>query len=116
MLSPETITRYHTLCRGIAQALDATWTPSPAPVDPCHDDYRHRHQTLTLNNGRSILLAFDTWQNEGRISIYGRYPKYLSGQEIRLRRTAPSITVSQSRPIAAIAADIKRRFLSDFNK
>lgn len=116
MSTQQKATRYHTLSRDIAHELNATWTPAPIPADQSRLEYVRRHQELTTAASRKIILSFDGWGNENRIAIFGRYPCYQSGQTIQLRRPPTTITVSQDRTAASIAADIKRRFLPDFNK
>ncbi len=61
---------------------------------------------------RIFSLIFDGFGNEGRIKIAGDYPRI--GLHHWSRNDAPTITVSQKRTAASIAADITRRFYPKF--
>lgn len=114
MITDEQIKKYHTLSAAIAKAGGWNWEPS-RPTMPRGEDatYAHQHQTLSDANGRTFTLAFDRWGNEGRIVIYGDYPRSANGQPVYYDKT-PEITISQDRKPEAAAADIKRRFYGEF--
>lgn len=113
MIEQEKINHYHRIAADIAETLGFAWQPSQPDDRDGFEEYVHRHQTMTDPAGREIVLSFDGWQNEGRFSVYGRYPRREDGREIQ-PRDVPKITISQERSPAAAATDIRRRFYSQF--
>jgi hypothetical protein len=92
--------------RAIAGALGGGWT-----VQPPRDGQRTR--AIVQPDGAGVSV----WWSEypaGRLEIHGVWPRGADGKEYRptgYRETSPTITVNASRPPAAIASEIRRRFL-----
>ena len=111
-MSPE-----ETKARTIAALLPGRWRYAPIRSTIERDWFKHRTNPKSLdrlelviqcddNQGRALELR-TCWEDESRFKIAG----FLGDQTTRA-----SITVAQSRSAKAIAADIERRLLPDYEK
>ncbi len=68
---------------------------------------------MRRDDGASFIVAVGGYRLEGRAAIRGVFPKFKNGQ-IYSTSKRPSITVAADRSPAAIAKDIARRFLPEY--
>lgn len=111
------MTPIETKARTIAACLPGRWRYAPLRSEIQENWYKHRDNPKAAdrydliiqedgNQGRAINLR-SAWEDESRFCVTG-----CLGQS----RTSHRITVAQSRPAKAIAADIARRLLPDYAK
>jgi hypothetical protein len=74
------------------------------------------HQLITTAEGHTLHLKFNDYHAKNRVMIYGSYGQYANGQHIQTNEEQPTITASLTRSPAAIAQDIKSRFMPQFLK
>jgi hypothetical protein len=97
------------LVSAIAKELGAAWSVRPQPEESRNDG----HADLVGPDGSEIAFQRITWgAGRGKLSVGGRFADWkVMREELRHRERQPSISVSEARPPAQIAADIRRPLL-----
>jgi hypothetical protein len=91
----------------IARELEAFLPGWSLNCDPAN---RPRFALFEGPDGAGFYVELDRRTNPARLAVHGRYPTpYCPDPARRLR-----ITVSSARPVEAIAADVRRRFLPTY--
>ena len=107
------ITAMRHLAAQVAAALTLA-TGEPWSAEPPTGDNWHDENYARLNNaaGRSFTLHRD----RQRVQVCGRYPSHpTGGSAYSSHDNPPVITIGPTRPAAAIAKDLARRFLPGFH-
>jgi hypothetical protein len=91
----------------IAQALEPHLPGWSLEWDPAN---RPRYALFVNDEGAGMYVELSRRADPPRLVVHGRYfPSYCPEPKAR-----PRITISSTRPIAAVAADIQRRFIPHY--
>jgi hypothetical protein len=100
------------LAQAVAENLEGTWSRRPPKKQA--NGYDQVGEYIDGPDGATLWLH-RFWRDESRIVVSGDWPRTAGGQlPKRYSEKLPSITVADSRSPQAIARDITRRFLPDY--
>ena len=95
------------MTREVAKVIDPK-----ATIEIVHD-----RPYITTSDGFTFSVSWEEEYDKDafkRLNIYGSYHREKLADHKRYNESSPSISVSASRPVAAIAKDIERRFLAAY--
>jgi hypothetical protein len=89
----------------------ARWTAKKRTLD---EDGRRYAELTRAGDGAEIGVAVGGYRKEGRVTFRAHWPKYKDGQTFT-PRSYPEITCSTARDPKALARELERRLLPDFD-
>jgi hypothetical protein len=98
----------------------ATHMPGPARwtakrrISPDGEELPQSADLVRDLDGAAVSLCVGGYRNEGRVTFRPSWPKYADGRYYT-PRAYPSITCSAERPAKALAREIERRLLVDYD-